>query len=222
MKLLLVEDNQKLNASLKEGLEQEGYMVDALFDGPTAERRMEIHSANYDLVILDIMLPGKDGLSVCKDVRDRDIVTPIIMLTAMDTTSDKIKGLDAGADDYLIKPFSFEELLARVRALLRRPKNLVPDSLVLGPLTLNAQSKEILLADKRLILTLREFSILEYLMRHPNQVISRDQILTSVWDHSFDSFSNVVDVHIKNIRRKLKTYGKILQAIRGVGYTLAL
>ncbi len=222
MKILLVEDNAKLRASLKEGLEQEGYTIDALFDGLSAERRIEMHGADYDAVILDVMLPGKDGLAVCKHVREKNIVVPILMLTARDTTSDKIRGLDAGADDYLIKPFSFEELLARIRALLRRPKHLVPDYLVLGPLTLNAQSREILLSGERLILTLREFSILEYLMRHPRQVVSREQILTNVWDHSFDSFSNVVDVHIKNIRRKLKAYGKSLQTIRGIGYTLAL
>ena len=222
MKLLLVEDNQKLNASLKEGLEQEGYTVDSLFDGLAAERRIETHGSNYDLIVLDIMLPGKDGLEVCKTIREKDIMTPVIMLTARDTTKDKIRGLDAGADDYLIKPFSFEELLARIRTLLRRPNILIPDRLELGPLSLNAQTKEILMSGERLVLTMRELSILEYLMRHPNQVISREQILANVWDHGFDSFSNVVDVHIKNIRRKLKTYGKSLQAIRGIGYNLAL
>lgn len=222
MKLLLVEDNQKLSASLKEGLGQEGYAVDCLFDGASAERRIETHGSDYDVIILDIMLPGKDGLEICEGVREKNIVTPIIILTAKDTTKDKIYGLDAGADDYLIKPFSFEELLARIRTLLRRPKTLLPDQLTFGALTLNARKKEILLSHERLILTLREYSILEYLMRHPNQVITREQILANVWDQSFDSFSNVVDVHIKNIRRKLKTYGNHLQAIRGIGYTLAL
>ncbi len=221
MRILLVEDNQKLNASLKEGLEQEGYAVDSLFDGLLAERRIELQSTDYDLVILDVMLPGKDGLAVCRASRERNIVLPIILLTAKDTTKDKILGLDAGADDYLIKPFSFDELLARLRALLRRPKPLVPDRLELGPIVLDAQTKEVRLSNERVPLTLREYSILEYLMRHPDQIVSREQIMTHVWDQSFDSFSNVVDVHIKNIRKKLTTYGPHLQAIRGVGYTLA-
>lgn len=221
MKLLLVEDNQKLSASLKEGLEQEGYTVDCLFDGLMAERRIQSQSAGYELVILDVMLPEKDGISVCKQAREKNIVTPILMLTAKDTIKDKILGFDAGADDYLIKPFSFDELLARIRALLRRPRALLPDRLELGPLVLNAQTKDVAVSGIRITLTLREFSILEYLMRHPNQVISREQILMSVWDHSFDSLSNVVDVHIKNIRKKLNIYGKHLQSIRGIGYKLA-
>jgi DNA-binding response OmpR family regulator len=221
MKLLIVEDNQKLNASIKEGLEQDGYTVQSLFDGLAAERHIETYGADYDLIILDIMLPGKDGIEVCEAVRKKNIVTPIIMLTARDATKDRVKGLDAGADDYLIKPFSFDELLARIRALLRRPKNILPDLQVSGPLTLNAQTREVLISGERMTLTFREFSILQYLMRHPNQVVSREQIMTNVWDHDFDSFSNVVDVHIKNIRKKLKNYGNKLQAIRGIGYRLA-
>lgn len=222
MKLLLVEDNPKLSASLIEGLGQEGYAVDPLFDGPSALTRLEMDRDMYDLVILDVMLPGKDGLQVCKELRDDHVLVPILMLTAKDTTGDKIRGLDAGADDYLIKPFAFEELLARIRALLRRPSILLPDKQELGPLTLDVRNREASLSGERLTLTLREFSLLEYLMRHPNQVISRDQMLTNIWGYSFDAFSNVVDVHIKNLRKKLGPYGKNLQTIRGLGYKLAL
>ncbi len=221
MKLLLVEDNKKLSASLKQGLEQEGYTVDCAFDGAIAERQILMNASAYDLVILDIMLPEKDGLTVCADVRKKDIIIPILMLTARDTTENTIEGLNAGADDYIIKPFAFEELLARIRTLLRRPKILLPDTIQHGPITLNAHTKEVCISGNPIALTLREYTILEYLMRHPGQIISRDQIISNIWKHDFDSFSNVVDVHIKNLRKKLGTYGKHLQTIRGIGYTMA-
>lgn len=220
MKLLVVEDNRKLSASLKEGLEQEGYAVDCLYDGAAATRRLLVGGPEYDLVILDVMLPEKDGLEVCSSVRERNVMVPILMLTAKDATTDKIVGLDAGADDYLIKPFSFDELLARIRALLRRPNALVPDRLTSGPLTLDTGSRTARLHEEKLALTLREFSILEFLLRHPGQVVTREQILSNVWDRGFDSFSNVVDVHMKNIRRKLGAYGRRLRAVRGIGYVL--
>ena len=222
MKLLLVEDNPKLNASLKEGLEQDGYAVDPLFDGLSAVKRLGTRPEGYDLMILDIMLPGKDGLEVCKDLREMGLVIPILMLTAKDTTDDKIRGLDAGADDYLVKPFAVEELLARVRALLRRPKGLSPKTLELGPLMLATTQKEAFLSGKRIVLILREFALLEYLMRHPDQIVSREQMIDHIWDHGSDSFSNVIDVHIKNLRKKLGTYGKHLQTVRGLGYKLAV
>ncbi len=221
MKLLLVEDNQKLSASVKEGLEQEGYTIDCLFDGSSALRRIELDAATYDLVILDVMLPEKNGIQVCTEVRQKQITVPILMLTARDAKEDIVEGLNAGADDYLVKPFSFDELFARIRVLLRRPKVLLPDLLTLGPVRLNAQTKEVHVAGTRLVLTLREFAILEFFLRHPNQIVTRDQLLSNVWDHDFDSFSNVVDVHMKNLRKKLKTYGKHLQTIRGVGYKMA-
>lgn len=219
MKILLVEDNQKLAEGLKKGLEQEAYTIDILFDGGAGERRILNRSEGYDLIILDIMLPGKNGLEVCAEIRKQNIMTPVLMLTAKDTTDDKIIGLDAGADDYLIKPFAFEELLARIRALLRRPKEIMPSQLSVGELSLNTGGKELKIGDRTIPLTLREFSILEYFLRNPNQVLTREQILAHVWEFEFDSFSNVVDVHIKNLRKKLgNTYGKSLQTLRGLGY----
>ena len=220
MKILVIEDNTKLANSLKLGLEQEGYAVDLLFDGEMGEKRLETHRDMYDLVILDIMLPGKDGIAVCGAWREKNIITPVLMLTARDTTGDKVLGLDAGADDYLIKPFEFSELLARLRALLRRPQALVSEVLLVGPLILDSAKKHVALSGRPLVLTLREYRLLEYFMRHAGQVLSRDQILSSIWDFSFDSFSNVVDVHVKNLRKKLGAYGKHLQTVRGLGYRL--
>jgi len=221
MKILIIEDNRKLAESLKAGLEQEGYAVDALFDGETGVRRLSARDFGYDLLLLDVLLPGKSGLEVSAELRKKDIMIPILMLTAMDATRDKVLGLDAGADDYLVKPFEFEELLARVRALLRRPKAATPVVLSVGHITLDASTRSVVVAGAPISLTLREYGVLEYLMRHPDQVLSREQILSNVWDFSFDSLSNVVDVHIKNIRKKLGTiYGKSLETLRGVGYRL--
>jgi DNA-binding response OmpR family regulator len=222
MKILLTEDNEKLALSIKKGLEQEGYAVDVLLNGEEAERRMVTNSQDYDAMVLDVMLPGKDGISVCNSLREANIMTPIIMLTAKDTTSDKIAGLDAGADDYLIKPFAFDELLARLRAVLRRPVEVAPLVLKANNLELNTNTKVITIDGTPVLLTLREFGILEYLLRHPNQVVSREQILAHVWGYSFDSFSNVVDVHIKNLRKKLSHYEKNLETLRGMGYRLTV
>lgn len=222
MKILLTEDNEKLAISIKKGLEQEGYAVDVLLNGEEAERRMITSASDYDAMVLDVMLPGKDGISVCHSLREANIMTPIIILTAKDTTSDKIAGLDAGADDYLIKPFSFEELLARLRAVLRRPQEVAPLILKANNLELNTNTKAITVDGIPVLLTLREFGILEYLLRHPNQVVSREQILAHVWDYSFDSFSNVVDVHIKNLRKKISHYEKTLETLRGMGYRLTV
>ncbi len=218
MKLLLVEDNEKLAQSIQKGLEQEGYAVDVLLNGDEAEQRMFAQGVAYDAVILDVMLPGKDGIAVCLSVRDHGIITPIIMLTAKDTLSDKVSGLDAGADDYLVKPFAFEELLARIRALSRRPAPLMPVVLQQAGVQLNTATKMVTVDGLPVVLTLREFSILEYLLRHPQQVLTREQIMANVWDYSFDSFSNVVDVHIKNLRKKLGHYEKNLETVRGMGY----
>jgi DNA-binding response OmpR family regulator len=219
MKLLLAEDNQKLARSLQKGLQQEGYSVDCLFDGETAERRILNRSGDYDAVILDVMLPLKSGLEVCQSIRRQNIMVPVLMLTAKDTTKDKIIGLNAGADDYLVKPFDFEELTARIRALLRRPKESLPAVLSLSGIELNSSTHQVEAAGKQLTLTLREFTLLEYFMRNPDQVLSREQILTHVWEFDFNSFSNVVDVHIKNLRKKLGTaHGRHLQTIRGLGY----
>ncbi len=221
MKLLLVEDNPKLSASVKEGLEQEGYAVTCLFDGPSVLRELNARGAAYDAVILDVMLPGKSGLDACREMREQGKTVPVLMLTAMGATGDKVRGLDAGADDYLAKPFDFEELLARLRALLRRPRPLVPVTLTLGPISFHATDREATVSGRPLGLTLRESSILEYLMRHPNQVVPRDRLYAHVWDVNDDSQSNVMDVHIKNLRKKLGTYGFRLKTVRGIGYRLA-
>ncbi len=219
MKILIVEDNQKLAESLRVGLGQEGYATDAVFDGETALRRLAMPQNGYDLVVLDIMLPGKNGIEVCYELRRRGSMVPILMLTARDATDDKIIGLDAGADDYLIKPFAFEELLARIRALLRRPLVALPVVLSFSDITLNHATREVTVAGMPISLTLREYGVLEYFMRHPNQVVTREQMLANVWDFAFDSLSNVVDVHVKNVRKKLgKTHGKSIETLRGAGY----
>lgn len=222
MKILVVEDNKNLAESLKTALTQENYAVDLVFDGEAAVRYLLARPTGYDLIILDVMLPGKNGLEVCHEARANKVVTPLLMLTARDTTNDKILGLDAGADDYLAKPFALEELLARVRALLRRPREAAPTILELGHIRLDSRTKKVTVLNKPISLTFREFSILEYFLRHPNQVLSRDQILSHVWEFSFDGLSNVVDVHMKNLRKKLGTYGDSLQTLRGMGYRLAI
>lgn len=220
MKILVVEDNSKLAENLKQGLMQEGYAVDVVGEGPAAERRLLINRDEYDLVILDRMLPGKDGVSICKYWRESGIVVPILMLTALDDTDDKVTGLDAGADDYLAKPFALKELLARIHALLRRPKQSFPDVLTFRDININTTSRTVTYKDKLVSLTLKEFMVLEYLMRNVDKVITRDELYSHAWDFADSSFSNTVDVHIKNLRRKIYDNGKIIQTIRGVGYKM--
>ncbi|MBX4211104.1 response regulator transcription factor [Candidatus Parcubacteria bacterium] len=221
MRILIVEDEEKLAKSLKKGLEKEGYAADYITDGEVAQRRIEICHKDYDLVILDWMLPKKDGVEICKAVRAEHITIPILMLTARVDTNDKVTALDIGADDYLVKPFSLEELLARVRALLRRPAQALPTELKIQDLTLNTGTRKVTRNSKEIKLTVKEFALLEYLMRHPNQVINRNQILDHLWGFDFDSFSNVVDVHIKNLRKKINnSRRKILETIRGIGYRI--
>ncbi len=218
MKLLLVEDNKKLVENIKQGLTQEGYAVDVIEDGLIAERRILINRDEYDLVILDRLLPGNDGVSVCREWRKHGVLIPVLMLTALDTTEDKVTGLDAGADDYLAKPFAFEELLARIHALLRRPNQLSPDVLSSHNIEINTITRAVAYKDKQISLTLKEFMVLEYLMRNQGKVITRDTLYSHAWDFADSSFSNTVDVHIKNLRKKIKDNGKIIQTIRGVGY----
>ncbi len=222
MKLLLVEDNKKLSDTIKMGLEQEGFAVDCLYDGASAERRISVNRDEYDLVVLDRMLPEKEGAAVCLAWRNADIRIPVIMLTALDTTNDKVMGLDAGADDYLSKPFEFDELVARIHALLRRPKNFAHDVLTVADITLDTTNRRAEFRSKELSLTLKEFMVLEYLMRNVNKVITRDTLYAHAWDFADSSFSNTVDVHIKNLRKKLHDNGKLIQTIRGVGYTMGV
>jgi len=183
---------------------------------------VELNHEAFDIIILDIMLPIKNGIEICQELRKQSIFIPIIMLTAKIELKDKINGLDAGADDYLLKPFSFDELVARIRALLRRPKTSLPMEIRIGQLSLQPSKRKVFYEQEEIPLTLKEFNLLEYFMRHPNQVLNREQILDKLWDLNYDSFSNVVDVHIKNLRKKLEDVsGKLLlETVRGVGYRL--
>jgi DNA-binding response OmpR family regulator len=220
MKILVVEDNKKLAENLKQGLVQEGYAVDVLEDGLAAEHRILINRDEYDLVILDRMLPGKDGASVCMFWRENGVVIPVLMLTALGTTDDKVAGLDSGADDYLAKPFAFKELLARIHALLRRPKQAFPDILNFSDISINTTGRTVTYKNKIIPLTLKEFMVLEYLMRNVGKVITRDELYSHAWDFADSSFSNTVDVHIKNLRKKIHDNAKIIKTVRGVGYKM--
>ncbi len=222
MRILIVEDQEKLAELMKKGLESKGYAADYVTDGEQGQNRIELYSQDYDLIILDLMMPIKNGFEVCKNVRQKGISIPILVLTARDSTDDKIHALDAGADDYIIKPFSFKELLARIRALLRRPKKSLQPELKIKNITLNTMTRKACLGGQEIKLTLKEFGLLEYLMRNSGQVMNREQIINNLWDFGFDSFSNIVDVHIKNLRKKLNDGKKsnILETIRGVGYRI--
>jgi DNA-binding response OmpR family regulator len=192
-----------------------------LINGLEGEKRILMNQSDYDVLILDISLPGKNGIDICTTLRERQIMIPIIMLTARDTVPDKVLGLDSGADDYLVKPFSFEELLSRVRALSRRQRTTLLPELHVGELTLKPSAQEVYLGDKKMDLTLKEFRILEFFMSHPDQVLSRQKIIDHLWDFHFNPLSRVMDVHINNLRNKLKNkHGTTLETIRGVGYRL--
>ncbi len=222
MRIVILEDDEAINKALKMTLEKDGYAVDSFTDGEKGERHIILNHSNYDLIILDIMMPGRNGIEICNKVREKSIATPILMLTGLSNAEDKVAALDAGADDYLTKPFSVEELSARVRALLRRPKQVLPSKLQMGDLSVESSTRKVFCGDKEILLTLKEFRILEYLIRNSNQVVTRDQILDHVWDFEFNSFSNIVDVHINNLRKKLQKAGSqtTLETIRGVGYQI--
>ncbi len=222
MRVLIVEDEPKLAEGIKKGLEKNGYAVDVLADGAEALTRISIHRSDYDLVILDLMISSLSGLEVCTQARALGVVVPILVLTARSETENKVKLLLAGADDYLVKPFSFDELLARMQALLRRPKEKVLEMLVVNDIELDPASHTVRKGGKDISLTLKEFMLLEHFMRHPNEVINREDLLAHLWDFNYESFSNVIDVHVKNLRRKLDeadAYG-ILETVRGIGYRL--
>lgn len=220
MKILIIEDEPKLNKGLVLGLKNRGYAVDFAYDGDEGEKLAKVNK--YDLIILDIMMPRRDGLEVCRSLRSWSIATPILFLTARDSIEDKIIGLDFGGDDYLVKPFSFEELVARIRALLRRTPSVVSDVFSWGELVLDTRAQTVQIKNKSLELTLREYGLLEYLLRNRGAVVTREDILTHVWDRFYDSFSNVVDVHLKNLRKKLpKDYAKRITTVWGKGYRLS-
>lgn len=219
MRILIVEDEIKLNKGLKTALERKGFAVDSAFDGEEGEKFAKWNQ--YDLIILDIMMPKRDGIEVCENLRKIGKKMPILMLTAKDTIEDKVLGLETGADDYLGKPFSFDELIARVRSLLRRPTTLVDDVLILDDLILDTRSLRVTIKEKEIQLTLREYGLLEYMLRQRGKVLTRDDLLEHVWDRNHDTLSNVVDVHMKNLRKKLpQKYAKLIETIRGKGFRL--
>jgi DNA-binding response OmpR family regulator len=221
MRILVIEDNIQLAEIIKRGLSEEGYAVDTAPSGETGEEYLQ--SVPYDLIILDIILPGKDGITVCRGLREKNIKTPVLMLTAKDSLNDKITGLDSGADDYVVKPFEFEELFARIRALLRRKENLIPHILQVGELVLDISTRRVWRGQRQIDLTAKEYAIMEYLMRYPNLVITRIMIEQHIWNLELDSSSNLIDAYISRLRRKIDNGDEIsfIQTIKGVGYRMA-
>ena len=220
MKILIVEDEKKVASFLKKGLEQEYYTVDVTHDGKAG---LDLSlTEEYDLIILDIMLPLLDGITLLREIRNAKIDVPILMLTAKDSTEDKVEGLDSGADDYLAKPFALEELLARVRALVRRKEKVKNLLLLANDLSLDTQTHKVKRGDKEIILTPKEYSILEYLLRNKNHVVSRMKLTEHVYEYQFDPDTNVIDVYINKLRNKIdKDSDKpILHTIRGIGYMI--
>jgi heavy metal response regulator len=220
MRILLVEDEARVASFIRKGLEEELFVVDVARDGTEG---LDIAlAAEYDLIILDVRLPMRDGISVCRELRAHRNMTPILMLTARDTIDDRVRGLDAGADDYLVKPFAFQELLARLRALARRPAVVQDHILRVENLTLDTRTHKAR-RDARLIeLSAREYRLLEFLMRHPGQVLTRTQIAEHIWGYDFDMNSNIVDVYIRYLRSKVDDpfEPNLIQTVRGVGYKL--
>ncbi len=222
MRILVIEDDRKIANSIRKGLEQESYAVDVSYDGK--DGLGQAMTIDYDLIILDRMLPECDGLSICQALRAEKKTVPVLMLTAKDRLTDKVEGFNAGADDYLVKPFAFEELLARVRALLRRPPNILNNKLQVGDLTMDPERFIVTRGNKLLKLSQTEFALLEYLMRHPGQILTKDNIIGHVWNYDADVLPNTVEVYIGYLRNKIdKPFKKsppLLQTIRGFGYRI--
>jgi len=220
MKVLVVEDEQKVANFLKKGLKEEQFVVDVAYDG--LEGEVMALENEYDLILLDVMLPGKDGVAILETLRSKQLDVPIIMLTAKDMVVDKLKGFEAGCDDYIPKPFSFEELLARIRAVLRRHSSAGSNVLTFADLTLDLISHKVIRGGKEIELTAKEYSLMEYLMRNPERVLTRTMITQHVWDYNFDSFTNVIDVYVNYLRNKVDRgfSQKLIHTVRGVGYIL--
>lgn len=222
MRILIVEDDRKIASAIKKGLEQERFAVDLSYDGK--DGLGSALTIDYDLVILDRMLPELDGVQICKAIRENKLKVPILILTAKDKIADRVEGLNAGADDYLVKPFAFEELLARIKALLRRPQNQIEDTLKVGDLELNSQTFEVKRDGKAIELSSREFALLEYLMRNPGRILTKDNIIAHVWDYDADILPNTVEVYIGYLRGKIdKPFSKstpLIQTARGFGYRI--
>lgn len=219
MKILVVEDEKRIADFLNRGLESAGYAVDLANDGKTALERL--HSTDYDLVILDLMLPDLDGLAVLEKARNRKVSPPVLILSARGGVDDRVKGLELGADDYLVKPFAFVELLARIRALLRRGQP-TPERLVVSDLSLDCIRRKVTRAGEHIELAPKEFSILEYMMRNRGRPLSRTMIVEHVWDMEYDGLTNIVDVYIRHLRSKIddRFPVKLIQTVRGIGYML--
>jgi len=220
MKILLAEDEVDLNNVVTRYLKKNGYSVDSVLDGEEALDYLEY--SEYDLVILDIMMPKVDGFEVIKKLRDKGNHTSVLMLTARDSADDKVKGLDLGADDYIVKPFDFNELMARIRAVVRRKHGNSSNKLVIGDLILDTSEKSVTRAGKQIELTGKEYEVLEYLMQSKNRILSRDQIKEHVWDFDYEGDSNIIDVLIKNIRKKIDIENgkQIIYTKRGLGYVI--
>ena len=220
MRVLLIEDDRKAAKLLAKGLHEEGFVVDV---APTGEEGEEQAAVNeYDVIVLDWLLPGKDGIAVCHTLRARDLSTPILMLTARDGLADRVKGLSTGADDYLTKPFAFAELLARIRALLRRSRNARPAVLRVNDLTLDPASRRVTRAGASVALTSKEFAILEVLMRSAGEIVSRTRLVERVWNEASEVLDNLVDVHLSHLRKKIDSGDRspLIHTIRGFGYRL--
>jgi DNA-binding response OmpR family regulator len=220
MRILIIEDEKKVATFIKKGLEEEFYVVDVVLNG---KEGFELASKEeYDLIVLDVMLPFMDGIAVTRELRNKKITTPILLLTVKETVQDKVIGLDSGADDYLTKPFAFEELLARIRALLRRREQNKSTTMKIGELILDLQSHNVRINDKEIILTPKEYSILEYLMRNKNRVVSRTKLVEHVYDYHFDTETNIIDVYINKLRSKINCDSSkpLIQTVRGDGYIM--
>lgn len=220
MRILLVEDEKKIASFIKRGLKEEHYVVDI---APNGEEALFLTEVNlYDLIILDIMLPGKDGISICQELRNKGIDVPILMLTAKDKIGERVLGLDSGADDYLTKPFSFDEFLARIRALLRRKRRDTATTFKLADLELNQLTHKVKRQGKDIPLTNKEYALLEYLMLHANQVVTRTMLAEHVWHENFDTFTNVIDVYVNYLRNKIDrgSNQQLIHTVRGRGYIL--
>jgi heavy metal response regulator len=222
MRILVVEDERKVANFIRQGLEEEGHSVEAVGDGADALERL-LDMPSYDLVVLDLMLPKRDGFAVLRALREHGVHTPVLILTARDAVSDKVSGLDLGADDYLTKPFAFEEFLARVRALLRRSTGHGTPVLRVADLTLDPATRQAARSGRRITLTTREYALLEYFMRNAGRVLTRPMIAEHVWGLDFDSESNTIDVYVGYLRRKIDSEGepRLLHTIRGAGYVLS-
>jgi DNA-binding response OmpR family regulator len=224
MRILVAEDDKRIAGFLVKGLREEGYIVEHVVDGDLAlEYVAAAQETPFDLIILDVLMPGRDGISVCRELRTHGVHTPVLMLTAMDALEDRIRGLDSGADDYLVKPFAFAELLARLRALSRRtPIAQSTPKLQIADLTMDMMTRRVTRGDRQIELSTREFQLLEHLMRHVDRPVSRTQLLQAVWSFDFTGASNVVDVYVGYLRRKIDADGEtpLLHTVRGVGYLI--